>query len=346
MSAPLDLASVATGSRVQDALLVLEVDARTTDAGDPYTILTLGNSTGEISTAPFWLAQQDQVAGLRRGHAVQVIGDVVPYRDRRQLKVVSLRVLPPGAVDPRSLLPSVGPVDRYWEALDRRRRGIRKPRLARVVNLFYEDDGFRENYGACPASIHGHHARLGGLLQHTVEVLAIARTIARACGADLDLVVAGALLHDIGKLESYAWDRVFEYTERGSLVGHVVLGALMLDQRVRAEPEPPCTDTERDLLLHLLLAHHGQLEYGSPVRPMTLEAEVLHWADNASAKTTSLAEALRDAQHFSAGAVSAPLPALDRRRLYRGASDWGLDAASSPSEHRPSGGELDAGERG
>ncbi|HWP37989.1 MAG TPA: HD domain-containing protein [Gemmatimonadales bacterium] len=339
-----DLPSLPVGTRLQETLLVTDVMSRTTDSGDPYTILTLSNSTGEISTAPFWLAQQDQVAGIRRGHVVQVIGDVVPYRDRRQLKVVSLRLLPEGAADVRSLLPSVGPVERYWEALDRRRREIRKPRLTRVVDLFYQDDEFRERYGECPASIHGHHAKLGGLLKHTVEVTAIARTIARACGADLDLVIAGALLHDIGKLESYSWHGAFEYTERGSLLGHVVLGALMLDRRLRAEPEPPCTDVERDILLHLVLAHHGRLEFGSPVPPMTLEAEVLHWADNASAKTASVAEALRDLREFVGGPVSGPIASLDRRRLYRGASDWGL--GQPPSEPSPLGREFDPDERG
>ncbi|MBI3982776.1 MAG: HD domain-containing protein [Gemmatimonadetes bacterium] len=339
----LHLPSLPSGTRVQDTLLVMEVSTHATDEGHPYTILTLGNSTGEIPTAPFWLEQQDQVAGLRRGHAVQVIGDVVPYRDRRQLKVMSLRLLPAGTVDLRSLLPSVGPVERYWEKLDLRRREIRKPRLARVVNLFYADDGFRERYGQCPASIRGHHARLGGLLKHTVEVTAIARTIGRACGADLDIVVAGALLHDIGKLESYAWDGVFEYTEPGSLLGHVVLGALMLDRRLRAEPEPPCTDRERDVLLHLVLAHHGRLEFGSPIPPMTLEAEVLHWADNASAKTASVADALRDARHLAAGAVTGPLASLDRRRLYTGASDWGADEA--PSDPRSPRRALDPDER-
>src|SRR3990172_6632067 len=250
---PLDLPSLATGVRVQDTLLVLDVWARATDEGQPYTILTLGNATGEIATAPFWLEQQDQVAGVRRGHAVQVIGDVVPYRERRQLKVVSLRVLPPGTVNPRTLLPSVGSVARYWETLDQWRREIRKPRLARVTALFFDDEEFRGRYEECPASIRGHHAQLGGLLKHTVEVAAIARTVARACGADLDLVLAGTLLHDIGKLESYAWDGVFEYTDAGSLLGHVGLGGLMVDRRIRAVTPPPCTDAERDILLHILL---------------------------------------------------------------------------------------------
>ncbi|MBI2537680.1 MAG: HD domain-containing protein [Gemmatimonadetes bacterium] len=237
-------------------------------------------------------------------------------------------------VDPASLLPSVGAVDRYWETLDGWRRDIRKPRLAKVVSLFYDDDDFRRRYQQCPASLRGHHAAIGGLLKHTTEVAAIARTIARACGADQELVLAGVLLHDIGKLESYSWRGLFEYTDAGALVGHVVLGALMFDRRLRELPEPPCTEAEREILLHLILAHHGRLEWGSPVPALTLEAEVLHWADNASAKTASLADALRDAENFPQGMFSTPQRSLDYRRLYRGGSDWGMTARETGSGKR------------
>ncbi len=323
MATPLDIPSLEVGSRLQDPLLVLEVDARTTADGNPYTMLVLGNSTGRISTEPFWLERQDAVAGIRRGHVVQVVGEVVAFRDRKQVKVASLRLLPEGLVDPAGLLPSVGGVEKYWETLDAWRREIKKPRLAGVVDLFYGEDDFRRRYEQCPASLHGHHAAIGGLLKHTTEVAAIARTVARACGADQELVLAGVLLHDIGKLEAYSWRGGFAYTEVGSLVGHVVLGALMLDRRLDEEPKPPCTETERGILLHLILSHHGRLEWGSPVQPLTLEAEVLHWADNASAKTASVADALRDSENFPQGAVSTPLRSLDFRRVYRGVSDWG-----------------------
>jgi 3'-5' exoribonuclease len=210
--------------------------------------------------------------------------------------------------------------------VDTWRAELQAPRLARVVALFFEDDDFRRRFGACPASVAGHHAALGGLLQHTVEVAAIARTIARAAGADPEVVLAGALLHDIGKIDAYRWDGMFDYTEVHHLVGHVVQGALMLERRLDEAPveDPPCTPAERQLLLHLILSHHGRLEYGSPVPPLTLEAEVLHWADNASARTASMAEALRDADAFGDGPISQKrFWQLDNRRPYRAASDWG-----------------------
>lgn len=303
--------------------MVLDVDQRTTGEGNPFTVLTVGNATGSIETEPFWLDRQPLVAGVRRGHVAQVIGEVESYRDRPQLRITSLRVLPEGSVDIRALLPAVGPLERYWEALDGWRREIAKPRLRRVVDLFYDDPEFRQAYEQCPGSVRGHHAALGGLLKHTTEVAAIARTIARAAGADGDLVMAGALLHDIGKTEAYSWDGLFDFTSRGSLVGHVALGALMLDRRLSETQPPPCTGAERELLLHLVLSHHGRLEFGSPVIPMTLEAEVLHWADNASARTASVADAIANLANFPGGNVSSRVRGLDGRRFFRGDADWG-----------------------
>jgi 3'-5' exoribonuclease len=323
MTTPLDIPSLTVGARVEGTFLVREVDVRTRAQGEPFTILTLGNATGTIATEPFWAERAAEVAGLARGHAVQVIGEVASYRDRKQLKVTSIRHLPSGSVDLGELAPSVGAVDRYWSTLDGWRREIAKPRLRAVVDLFYEDDEFRRRYEQCPGATFGHHALLGGLLKHTVEVAAIARTIAKTSGADIELVVAGALLHDIGKLEAYTWEGTFEQTVRGRLLGHVVLGAMMLDRRLGETSPAACTDVERDILLHLILSHHGRLEFGSPITPMTLDAEVLHWADNASAKTDTVADALRDDANFAAGSVSSGLRMLDYRRFWRGVSDWG-----------------------
>ncbi len=323
MSTPVNIPALTVGERVQGAFLVLDVEQHTPETANPFTVLRLGNHTGAIPSEPFWLERAAEIAGLRRGHVVQVIGEVAEYRERKQLKVTSIRALPAGMVELATLLPSVGPVERYWETLDGWRREIAKPRLAHVLALFYEDGDFRRAYEQCPAAVHGHHAVLGGLLKHTIEVAAIARTIARACGADWDLVLAGTLLHDIGKIEAYRWDGLFDHTAVGRLLGHVVLGALMLDRRLHEVREPPCTMLERDLLLHIVLAHHGRLEFGSPVQPMLLEAEVIHWADNASAKTASFAEALADVEEFPDGLLSRPVWALDRRRVFRGTSDWG-----------------------
>ena len=318
-AAPVSVPDLQLNARVEDTLLVYEVEQRTQTDGSPFVILTLGNGSGRVKTAPFWSSEMHKVEGLEKGAVVSVIGDVGEYRGDRQLRITSIRSVPREMVDWTRLLPTVGDVAPWWSSVDKWIVEMPDGPWRRTVTLFYADAEFRGRYERCPASLANHHAELGGLLKHTVEVGAIARPMAKASGAAWELVLAGVLLHDIGKLEAYSWDGPFAMTEAGSLLGHVVLGSLMLDRRLDEEEPPPLADAERLILQHLLLAHHGELEFGSPVRPMTLEAEILHLADDASASTANLASALRESANFGDGeSVSKPIWTLDKRRVYRG----------------------------
>jgi 3'-5' exoribonuclease len=167
---------------------------------------------------------------------------------------------------------------------------------------------------------------LGGLLLHVFEVTDIARYIARTVRkADQDLVIAGAMLHDIGKVEAYGVSPDgFSHTPTGMLLGHVTLGALMFDRRLR-DSGLALTTAQRDELLHFILSHHGALEFGSPVQPMTTEAEIVHWADEASAKATDMIDEMRDADLFPPGStqeVSAKRSWRLGRRLWRRPAPW------------------------
>ena len=323
----IDLKALTAGARVQDPFLVQEIDERTTKDGKAFATLTLGNASGNIKTAPFWEEQLHQVAGIARGAVVQVIGEAAAYQGTPQLRVTSIRVLPKGSIDYSQLQPSITDPERqrYWESIDKWLAEMKGGRLRATVGLFYDDAEFRRRYEQCPAATVGHHAELGGLLKHTVEVISIGRHVAKIAKADVDLVTGGVLLHDIGKLEAYRWDGAFTLTEKNVLYGHVVLGALELERRVRAARPMPCTEQELDILQHLVLSHHGVLEFGAPVRPATLEAEIVHFADNASAKTASFNDALGNEANFGKDEMVSQkgLWELDRRRAYRGRSDWG-----------------------
>lgn len=322
----LNLRDLRPGDDIHHPFLVLDVQQK---GGDhPRTVLTLGNRTGRIDSAPFWAGRDEQVRGIAKGMLVQVVGTVSAYRESLQLDATSVRALPKGSVPLADLAPSVGPVEKYWQFLDDVRTRLAAPRLRAAVDLFFADEAFRERFEQCPgAPGTGHHAAIGGLLQHVSEVVSIGRQMARVARANEELVVVGAMLHDIGKLEAYTWETgVFDTTEAGRLIGHVVLGAQMFRDAVRDAGGAGLTTDEWRLLEHLILSHHGQLEYGSPVRPLTLEAEILHFADDASAKTAAINEAYDSTELFPGDARTATRKVwqLDGRWLMRLGPDFGL----------------------
>ncbi len=317
----LELGKLSYGDRVEHELRVVDRSERQKNNGEPYVVLTLGNASGQIETEPIWSNRLDEhwADGADRGAIVQAIGHVTRYdvrgASKRQLKLTGpLRVLPRDGFSLDAFLPHIEEdTERLWDKLDKLRREIASPRLQRVLARFFDDEPFRLRFERTPASLGGHHSRLGGLLLHTWEVAYIARGMAKAMRADLDLVTAGALLHDIGKLEAYdaTWEG-FVRTPCGHLIEHVVLGCLMIERRLAELGEPPCTAEQLLELQHLVLSHHGSLEFGSPVRPLTVEAEIVHRADDASAKASDVLDALSDADAFRDGDAFG-----DRNRLWR-----------------------------
>jgi 3'-5' exoribonuclease len=326
---PLDLTSLALGDRVQHEFLVLERAEKRTNAGDPFVVLTLGNRSGRIDTAPIWHDKIEWAEGADQGKVVQAIGELSVYgrngSARRQLQITGpLRVLPLGQFTVEDFLPRIdGDPARLWEKIDKFRAEMRSPTLQRVLDLFFGDDGFRVRFERTPASTGGHHAQVGGLLLHVFEVTNIARQTARTMRANVDLCVAGALLHDVGKVEAYEVGPAgFAPTPCGLLVGHVVLGALMLERRLAAAGTPVCSAGQLLELQHLILSHHGQLEYGSPVQPMTTEAEIVHWADEASAKATDMMDALDDPDAWTDGTEISKRVWRVGRRVWRRPHEW------------------------
>lgn len=320
----LDLRSLEVGARVQHTLRVVDRLERATASGDPFVILTLGNASGSIETAPIWanLLAERWAEGADRGALVQAIGQVDRYEAKgaakKQLKLTApVRVMPRDSLDLSDFLPHITEdPTRLWDQLDRLRRDIASERLKKVLALFYDDEPFRLRFERTPASINGHHGKVGGLLLHVWEVAYMARHMAKAMRAEEDLVMAGVLLHDIGKLEAYdvAWEG-FVRTPAGNLIEHVVLGSMMLDDRLAraaARGEALCSADQRLELQHMILSHHGKLEFGSPVRPLTLEAEIVHRADDASAKAADMASAIADDEVFREGEQFG-----DRNRLWR-----------------------------
>jgi 3'-5' exoribonuclease len=333
----IDLRSLEVGTRVQHTLRVVERAEKTTAGGDPFVILTLGNASGDIDTAPIWknLLDDGWADGAVRGAAVQAIGQVDRYEARgtakRQLKLTApLRALPREGLDLSEFLPHIAEdPQKLWEKVDEMRRGMSSQQLKRVLGLFYDEDDFRLRFERAPASVGGHHSKVGGLLLHVWEVAYIARGMAKAMRAREDVVLAGVLLHDIGKVEAYGigWEG-FTRTSAGHLIEHVILGSMMLDERLALAAgggEPVISADQRLELQHIILSHHGKLENGSPVRPLTIEAEIVHRADDASAKSADMADGAADEEAFRSGEQfgdKSKLWRVDRRSLWRPPHRW------------------------
>ena len=299
---PLRLDQLAIGDRVQHELMVRARDRKTAKNGNPYEIVTLGNSSGELTTT-VWSEGLPALEGIGVGHIVQVIGTVSEYRGRRTLELTApLRALRTEAVDLSDFLPSTGidPIS-LWDKVDKWRAAM-PATLRRAVDTFFGDDAFRAEFERTPGAPRGHHAQLGGLLLHTVEVANIARHAVQTMRGNVDLVTAGALLHDIGKVQAYTISAAgFDHSTAGRLLGHIVLGSLMLEERLRTLPPDALSEAQRLELHHFIQSHHGILEYGAAVRPMTLEAELLHHADQTSAKGNDFNDAVVDRELFPTG---------------------------------------------
>ncbi len=327
---PFDFRTAQVGDRVQGSFLVRDRTERTTRDSSPFVVLTLANASGTIDTAPFWSSQLDWCQGADPGRVVEVTGEITTYGDdrKRQLTVKApLRVQAGEEVNPEDFLARIEyPYEKLWDSIDKLRSSLQSAKLRAAVDLFFADDSFRVLFDRTPGAVRGHHAKLGGLLLHVVEVATIARNIARTVRpANADLAIAGALLHDVGKVEAYSISETgFGYTPTGILLGHVVLGALMFERRLN-DAQLALSEAQRLELLHMILSHHGSLEFGSPVQPMTPEAGIVHWADEASAKTTDFFDEMADPALFPVGSdneVSLKRSWRLQRNLWRRPAEW------------------------
>ncbi len=291
----LDLSTLAQGDRVQHELMVRSREDKTTRNGDPFAVLRLGNASGQIS-ANIWKEQLPWIEGVKPGSIIQVIGAIDTYQGQQQLRLTApVRTLAASAANLDEFLPRIH-VDtaQLWDQVDRWRGEIHSAKLRAALDLFFSDDAFRAAFEKVPGAPRGRHAQIGGLLLHVVEVATIARASASTMGASVDLVTVAALLHDIGKVDAFAISAAgFDYTPAGLLLGHATLGSLMLDRRLRTLPAGMLSESQELELHHFIQSHHGP-EHGAAVRPRTIEAEMLHWADQTSASGSSFADSTHD----------------------------------------------------
>jgi 3'-5' exoribonuclease len=272
------------GQPVEDIFMVKEMNRAETRTGKPYLIMTLMDRSGELA-GRLWENADSLMAMCEPGNLLQITAQAQEYRGNLQLKIDAVRQVDKDAVDfsffIQSSTKNVADMAREVHSLA---TSVKNPFCRKLLLEFFDDNAFFKEFQKAPAAKNMHHAYLGGLLEHTLAVSQLAEMLSGFYPAlDRDLLLAGALLHDIGKTKEFSFDTYpFDYTDKGRLMGHLVLGAEMIQERVNSLPEFPEDLSTR--LQHLVLSHHGRYEFGSPCLPMVSEAFVLNFLDDLDAK--------------------------------------------------------------
>lgn len=294
-------------------LMIKSIDKKLTAKGLPYLDLMLCDKTGEISSK-LWDYHEELHGMFEVGDIVKVRGTVSQYNGADQLRVERIRkVNASDDVDPADFVPSadVGGEDMYNELLEIA-GSFSDGEIKSLVTAIYEDCKDKLIYW--PAAFRLHHAIRSGLLYHTLSIVRLAQSVCRIYpSVNSDLLIAGAMLHDIAKTDEFLVNdagTATGYTLEGNLIGHLAKGAIMID---RYAEKLGVSEETKLLLQHMVLSHHGEPEFGAAVRPMFLEAELLSELDLMDARIYEVAEAVGNAE---SGGYTSRLWALDNRKFY------------------------------
>ena len=279
-----DLANFDEGRLFDGFFIVLAKQQRTTKTNKPYLNLILGDKTGQLE-GRVWEPGDPRIAReFDKGDIVKARGSASRFDDRLQMKIDQLRLATTGEVDKSDLLPSTTyDVADLWRQLLGFVESFTNPDLKLLLTTLLDDPVLAQAYREAPAAKQLHHAWLGGLLEHVISLLTLADRVAPHYPLlDRDLLMTGVILHDIGKLRELSWEIGFEYTVEGVLLGHIQMGVALAEKTIDSLPGFP--PKLRLLVLHMILSHHGKLEFGSPKLPMIPEALALSFLDDLDAK--------------------------------------------------------------
>jgi 3'-5' exoribonuclease len=311
---------LADGDDVDEVFLASEKQLRTNRGGNLYLQVRLSDKSGSI-VGMLWNANQAHYDGIDNGDYVRVRAKTQVYNGGLQLILKTIVEEDRARIDLSDFQTlSVGELDRLMQELARALRQIRNVHLRNLAECFLADAEFLGQLQMAPAGVKNHHAFRGGLLQHVVSLLAVAQFVSRHYPMlDADLMTMGVFLHDIGKLRELTYEPDLGYTDAGQLLGHMVLGVSMLEEKIQAahrlagEPFPESLALH---LKHLIVSHHGEYEFGSPKLPMSREAIALHLIDNLDAKLHSFDQLISEDVN-SESAWTVYHSALGRK-LYKG----------------------------
>ena len=290
------VSELAPNQPVLGVFLVQQKEVRQKKTGEPYLSLTLCDRTGDVD-AKMWDNVSDVIDTFERDSFIRVKGLVQLFQSRPQITIHRMQPVAESEVDIADFLPaSKRDRDEMFAELRTWIASMTSPHLKALLEAIFADQAVALAYRTAPAAKSIHHGWIGGLVEHVLSVCQLAKlTAAHYPDIDFDLLLTGVVLHDIGKVYELTYSRSLGYSDAGQLIGHITIGIRMVEDAARKVPgfPPPLLD----LVEHMILSHHGQLDFGSPKVPMFLEAMLLHLIDNMDSKMEAMrAHIARDRQ--------------------------------------------------
>lgn len=318
------------GETVEDVYLVTDKQLRANRNGNLYLQLDLRDRTGCIN-ARLWNATEQLFRGFEANDFLRVKGKVQLFQGALQMILTHIDRVAPEQVDLAEFLPRTEhDVSKLQERLRSFLLRMGNPHLRALAECFLMDEPLMRAFCQAPAGIRNHHAYIGGLLEHVVTLLEAADRIQPLYPqVDRDLLLAGVFLHDIGKIRELSFAKAFGYTDEGQLIGHLVIGVEMLNEKAGRVPDLTGEPFPPELLLrlkHMILSHNGTYEFGSPKLPMTPEAIALHYLDSFDSKVHSFTRDIRDDPNPASAWT--PFNQSLQRRLFKGVAEASNGAAS------------------
>ena len=285
--------SLREGERINEVYLCKFKQAALTKAGKPYDNVILQDKTGTLD-AKIWDPGSVGIDEFDAMDYVAVTGDITSFQGNLQLSIKRVRKVGEGEYDPKDYLPATDKnVDEMYAELMSFVNSVKNPYLSRLLHSFFDDADFAKAFKFHSAAKSVHHGFVGGLLEHTVSVTRNCDYFAQNYPfLNRDMLLTAAMFHDIGKLKELSTFPENDYTDAGQLLGHIIIGTEWIGEKIRkidAFPEVLANE-----LKHCILAHHGELEYGSPKKPALVEALALRFADNLDAKMETVRELLNN----------------------------------------------------
>ena len=323
------------GENLEEVYLVTDKQLRANRNGNLYLQLELRDRTGSIS-ARLWNASEHLFRSFETGDFIFIRGKVQLFQGSLQVILSHLEQTESQKVELTDFLPHTEhDVSKLLERLRSSLLKIGNHHLRALAECYLMDGDFMRGLCQAPAGIRVHHAFVGGLLEHLVTMLDIAeRILPLYPDVDRDLLIVGIFLHDSGKVRELSYDRAFGYTDEGQLLGHLAIGCEMLHEIVKQVPNLTGEHFPRELLMrlkHMILSHHGSLEFGSPKVPMTPEAVALHAIDNLD---TRIHICLREIKDDRSSSPWTPYNQALQRKLFKGGTaNTNADANSTLDEY-------------